>query len=817
MKILGLISGGKDSFYNLMQCVANGHKVVALGNLHPPPQDMKDELDSYMYQTVGHDVIHMYKDCLDLPLYRQEIKGKPIEQGSDYVVTSMDETEDLYKLLEKAKTAHPDLEAVSVGAILSNYQRIRVENVCARLGLVTLAYLWQRDQEELLNEMAQAGVNAILIKIAAIGLKKQHLGQSIGDMYPHLCRMNQQYDLHICGEGGEYETVTLDCPLFKRRIIVDESEIVIHSDDHFAQVAYLRFKKLHLEDKSDDEMDPNWKADMNVDPVWRADSLLTPIEDIVNSKLPPKDDSKEITPNGSTAHGTTEAIEHDCTQVRYQPKFSTHQSNIVCAVGMTTAFESPSMGTRRHLSIAEETTICLQNVQAKLDQMGLSWSEVVFMQVFVSNMGDFGVVNGAYKEFFGINPPPRACVGANLPSDIRIQVNCTAIRKEVSSPNPRKTLHVQGISYWAPANIGPYSQATEQAYHAYIAGQIGMIPCTLDLPEPLSLAKETAWSLRNLTQIASVCQMDIVNRTAMCIIYVKDPEAFTAVLSAWDHIATKASSGGGCLSLSIRTTINPAPVLAICMPSLPKGAQVEWQAMLHNGKVYADKVLGQKESTDQDGYETDDDDIYQLEKRALQPTTLSYVHEYPSSPDSTVKLEPQWEERTQSWFLSPLLTALSVVCIHKNSILAPLFSSLSLSKESAGERDAMTEDVSIDMLAMMVSAMDRVLDCHLSPASGPGIEGGWANVVGVTLYYHELLIRQPDTLASKLDALLSKLGTSNSDAAHSPDLSENFSSQSKSNIAVTLVPVQAIANDGVLALTLHAVGTMPTIPGLLQS
>ena len=83
-----------------------------------------------------------------------------------------------------------------------------------------MAYLWQRDQEELLNDMVQADMNAILVKIAAIGLKTQHLGQSIGDMYPYLCKMNQQYDLHICGEGGEFETVTLDCPLFKRRIVV---------------------------------------------------------------------------------------------------------------------------------------------------------------------------------------------------------------------------------------------------------------------------------------------------------------------------------------------------------------------------------------------------------------------------------------------------------------------------------------------------------------------------------------------------------------------------------------------------------------------
>ncbi|KAF9205593.1 ATP binding domain 4 [Haplosporangium sp. Z 27] len=753
-----------------------------------------DELDSYMYQTVGHDVIHLYKDCLGLPLYRQEIKGHPIEQGSDYVVTSMDETEDLFNLLEKVKAIHPEMEAVSVGAILSTYQRIRVENVCARLGLVTLAYLWQRDQEELLNEMAQAGVNAILIKIAAIGLKTQHLGQSIGDMYSYLCKMNQQYDLHICGEGGEYETVTLDCPLFKRRIIVDESEIVMHSDDHFAQVAYLRFKRLHLEDKTEDELDSNWRDDMNLNPVWTADAMLAPIEKIVQSKLLLTNNGEDNGLKGIQTRKVTHNTSDSYPQVRQQNKSSTHQSKTVCAVGMTTAFENPPLKFEQRMSISEETTACLQNVQAKLQQIGLCWSEVVFMQVFVSDMGDFGVVNNAYKAFFGINPPPRACVGANLPNAIRIQVSCTAIRKEVSNPKVRNTLHVQGISYWAPANIGPYSQATQQAYHAYIAGQIGMIPCTLDLPEPLSLAKETAWSLRNLRQIATICQMDIVNRTALCIVYVKDSEAFAAN--------------------------NPAPLLAICMPSLPKGAQVEWQATLHDGNVYADKIQDLKEKTgDQDGYETDDDDVYQLEKRLLQPTTLSLLHKYPTSLDGTVVSEPQWEEKTQSWFLSPLLTALSVVHIHEGSTLASLMSSLSLSKEAGinNENVAISVETSIDMLTMAVKALDRILDNHAKPAAGPGVESGWQNVVAITLFYHEILIQEPDVLALKLESLLLKLGTSNSkEESSDQDRVIALQPESNSNIAVTLVPVQAIANNGVLALTLHAVGTMPTIPGLYQ-
>ncbi|TRY69704.1 hypothetical protein DNTS_008912 [Danionella cerebrum] len=62
-----------------------------------------------------------------------------------------------------------EVEAVSVGAILSDYQRIRVENVCARLDLKPLAYLWERNQADLLREMISSGLQAIVIKVAALG------------------------------------------------------------------------------------------------------------------------------------------------------------------------------------------------------------------------------------------------------------------------------------------------------------------------------------------------------------------------------------------------------------------------------------------------------------------------------------------------------------------------------------------------------------------------------------------------------------------------------------------------------------------------
>ncbi|KAJ9088842.1 diphthine--ammonia ligase, variant 2 [Entomophthora muscae] len=169
MKVVALISGGKDSCFNMMECVKNGHEIVALANLHPPESSDKHEMDSYMYQTVGHDVILSYADCMGLPLFRQAIDGSPLNQDMNYEVTENDETEDLYKLLSRIKEVHPDIEGVSVGAIFSSYQSIRVENICKRLDLTSLAFLWQREQEALLQDMIDSGLEAILIKVAAMG------------------------------------------------------------------------------------------------------------------------------------------------------------------------------------------------------------------------------------------------------------------------------------------------------------------------------------------------------------------------------------------------------------------------------------------------------------------------------------------------------------------------------------------------------------------------------------------------------------------------------------------------------------------------
>lgn len=72
-------------------------------------------------------------------------------------------------------------------------------------------------------------------------------------------------------------------------------------------------------------------------------------------------------------------------------------------------------------------------------------------------MDFFTRVNTIYAAFFGSGPPARACVAVDLPQPIRIKLDCIAYAER--NPADRRALHVQGLSYWAPANIGPYSQA----------------------------------------------------------------------------------------------------------------------------------------------------------------------------------------------------------------------------------------------------------------------------------------------------------------------------------------------------------------------
>jgi diphthine-ammonia ligase len=92
MQVVGLISGGKDSIYNLLECVREGHVIIALANLYPHSETSAvtseggkkedEELDSFCFQSVGYKAIEYIAKAMDLPLVRVPTRGVATQKGN---------------------------------------------------------------------------------------------------------------------------------------------------------------------------------------------------------------------------------------------------------------------------------------------------------------------------------------------------------------------------------------------------------------------------------------------------------------------------------------------------------------------------------------------------------------------------------------------------------------------------------------------------------------------------------------------------------------------------------------------------------------
>lgn len=116
----------------------------------------------------------------------------------------------------------------------------------------------------------------------------------------------------------------------------------------------------------------------------------------------------------------------------------------------------------------------------------------------------FPAINAIYATYFGSAPPTRACVAVLLPSEhLRLKLDGTA---HLAPAALRKSLHVQSLSYWAAANIGPYSQVIAVGDRAFVAGQIALVPRSLSLPEPFDFAAESALSLQHVGRVVEAAR-----------------------------------------------------------------------------------------------------------------------------------------------------------------------------------------------------------------------------------------------------------------------------------------------------------------------
>jgi ABC transporter with metal-binding/Fe-S-binding domain ATP-binding protein len=207
MKIAILFSGGKDSTFAMFKAMQE-HEVLCLINI------VSENKESYMFHTPNIHLVKMQADALDIPLMLKKTKG-----------IKEDELKDLKGAISDAKQKYK-IEGIVTGAVASVYQAERIQKICDELKLKCINPLWQMNQLDLLRELLKNNFKVIISGIFAYPLDEKWLGKIIDQtIIEKLAKLQAQFQLNPSGEGGEIETTVLDCPIFKKKIEILDSEI----------------------------------------------------------------------------------------------------------------------------------------------------------------------------------------------------------------------------------------------------------------------------------------------------------------------------------------------------------------------------------------------------------------------------------------------------------------------------------------------------------------------------------------------------------------------------------------------------------------
>ena len=194
-----LFSGAKDSTFAIYKAMSRGMNVKYLVTILPKTNE------SYMFHYPNVKWTKLQADTLGIKLITGRTDGKKEK-----------ELDDLEEILKSLK---PEIQGVASGALESRYQKTRIDNICRKLGLKSIAPHWQRSMRDYLQDIIVSGFEVIITSVSAEGLGKEWLGRKLDhSAIKDLERLSRKYGIHKGFEGGEAETFVLDGPIFNKRV-----------------------------------------------------------------------------------------------------------------------------------------------------------------------------------------------------------------------------------------------------------------------------------------------------------------------------------------------------------------------------------------------------------------------------------------------------------------------------------------------------------------------------------------------------------------------------------------------------------------------
>ena len=222
MSAAALWTGGKDSSLALYESRRLGCTILCLVTFVPCGAKFRAHpLDFLKYQSEALGLPH-YTIRVDEPFtrsYRDAILSLKSRFGIDTLITG-------------------DIAEVDG---FRNWIRMCSENS----GVNVLTPLWHRNRVKLLNRLLELEFKVIFSCVKGPWFTEEWLGKRLTEtLVRRLCELNAKTGLDICGEQGEYHTLVLDAPQFKKSIHVGS-----FSKQREGSLMYIKTKEITLREK----------------------------------------------------------------------------------------------------------------------------------------------------------------------------------------------------------------------------------------------------------------------------------------------------------------------------------------------------------------------------------------------------------------------------------------------------------------------------------------------------------------------------------------------------------------------------------------
>jgi len=209
VRVAALFSGGKDSTFSIYRAKEMGHDVECLICMNPSADD------SLFFHYPNIWITELQAKCMQIPSFQFFIEKRSMKS----------ELEGLENAIKEVK-ALQNIQAIVHGAISSEFQEHVFNRICRNNGIVPIAPLWKAQSLEYMRDLVMK-FEIKIVSISAMGLEPSWLGKTLDKISVDVLHtLSKKNGFNLNFEGGEAETLVLDCPLFQKRLEVRNANVI---------------------------------------------------------------------------------------------------------------------------------------------------------------------------------------------------------------------------------------------------------------------------------------------------------------------------------------------------------------------------------------------------------------------------------------------------------------------------------------------------------------------------------------------------------------------------------------------------------------